>query len=44
MTWGGEDEGDGACAPSWRYRAEWIPAYAGMTVQGGNDGKGGNDG
>ena len=25
--------GDGArCAPSWRYRAEWIPAYAGMTV------------
>jgi len=23
--------GDGACAPSWRWGAEWIPAYAGMT-------------
>ncbi len=21
-------------APSWRYRADWIPAYAGMTVMG----------
>ena len=19
-------------APSWRYRADWIPAYAGMTA------------
>ena len=25
--------GDVACAPSWRYRAEWIPAYAGMTAK-----------
>ena len=25
------DKGDGACARSWRYRAEWIPAYAEMT-------------
>ena len=28
----GEWLGDGALrAPSWRYRADWIPAYAGMT-------------
>ena len=25
--------GDGACAPSWRWGAEWIPAYAGMTIK-----------
>jgi len=31
--------GDGACAPSVALGAEWIPAYAGMTV-GGNDGAG----
>ena len=23
--------GRARCAPSWRYRADWIPAYAGMT-------------
>ena len=29
------DIGDGAQrAPSWRYRADWIPAYAGMTAKG----------
>ena len=29
------DKGDGARgAPSWRYRADWIPAYAGMTGRG----------
>ena len=28
-------KGDGArCAPSWRYRADWIPACAGMTERG----------
>ena len=27
-------EGRRGCAPSWRYRADWIPAYAGMTVMG----------
>ena len=30
-----EGEWDGArSAPSWRLRADWIPAYAGMTVMG----------
>ena len=27
----GIKEGRGAHAPSWRYCADWIPAYAGMT-------------
>ena len=32
MTWPCRGLGDGArCAPSWRLRADWIPAYAGMT-------------
>ena len=26
--------GDGAVPRLWRLRAEWIPAYAGMTVRG----------
>ena len=33
MTWSLGVKGDGArCAPSWRLRADWIPAYAGMTA------------
>ena len=31
---GGGWLGAGACAPSWRLRADWIPAYAGMTGPG----------
>ena len=29
-AWGAR--GQGALRPSWRLRADWIPAYAGMTV------------
>ena len=35
MTWSPGIKGDGAQrAPSWRYRADWIPAYAGMMGRG----------
>ena len=35
MTWGRGIDGDGATPRLWRWGAEWIPAYAGMTVIGG---------
>ena len=45
MTWGGGIRADGAAPRLRRLRADWIPAYAGMTVMGaGMTAMGGDDG